>query len=207
MNFCLYAIRLPVNEYAIAYIGVTKRHPPRNRLRGHYAQNTPIGDAIRLCGRGDFVFQELVRGTREFIYDLEAKAIVSFNTRWPNGYNLASGGFGGRDPLPSTRAKMSVHRRTPEHLAHLATARRSPNRLARLAVANRSPERVAREAATITGRARTAGLKPVTVRTRISRGWSEVRALSAPPHPKDARSADGKFQAALHGKEVEGRLR
>lgn len=119
MLWYLYAIRLPVNDYAVAYIGVSKN--PRDRWTHHRAN--VIGEAIRICGRKNVLFQRLVCGTSDFIYDMERAAIAAFNTRPPNGYNLAAGGqiARGGEALPTTRAKLAEKYKT--NLAFQAACR------------------------------------------------------------------------------------
>lgn len=103
----LYVIRLPANDYAATYVGVSKN--PRERFSRHCRSRTPIGNAIQLCGRDLVICEVLESGTRDQIYQREIETIAALNTRWPNGYNIAFGGLaGGRDPLPITRAKISA---------------------------------------------------------------------------------------------------
>lgn len=85
------------------YLGVSKN--PRERLRrGHHSDKKSA-----LYGLTNLRLDILACGSREYIYQLEDRAIIAFNTRWPNGLNKSAGGFGGRtDPLPSTRAKLSA---------------------------------------------------------------------------------------------------
>lgn len=64
-SYCLYAIRLPVDDYAIAYIGVTKR--PRGRWADHAKGREFIGRAVAACGRRNVVFEILATGSRESI--------------------------------------------------------------------------------------------------------------------------------------------
>ena len=118
--FELYKITVPDGR---AYIGVSKTLPLR--LRNHRLSKHPIGIAIREAGF-DITVQVLARGPREYIYDLETKAINVFGTRFPAGLNVAAGGFGCRDPLPETRAKLrasSPHKPNP-YLAELNRSRR-----------------------------------------------------------------------------------
>ena len=94
----LYTIRLPVNDYAVAYVGVTRQNPPRDRFRDHCNSQKKIGRVIRLCGRGNCVFEVIESGDYVRIVDQrERAAIAEFNTRWPNGYNMDGGGFAGRE--------------------------------------------------------------------------------------------------------------
>lgn len=88
------------------YFGVSKS--PRRRFNEHCLADTSIGRAIRLRGRERAELRILVCGKPDYIYALETKAIQAFDSRYPHGYNLAVGGFGGRDPLPTTRGKQAA---------------------------------------------------------------------------------------------------
>ena len=78
------------------YIGVTKN--PKVRFRGHSVHNTKtrsiLKEAIKKYGVENFKMDILCKGTQDYCYEMEAKAIESFNTRKPNGYNICSGGRG-----------------------------------------------------------------------------------------------------------------
>jgi group I intron endonuclease len=97
------------------YIG-TSVNPVSHRISRHvYAAKTgrdsgmPIASAIKKYGINNFTVDPLVQcDDYEYLLDLEAKAIVAFNTRVPNGYNLTAGGRGTRRPCsPETRALIS----------------------------------------------------------------------------------------------------
>lgn len=108
----LYTIRLPVNDYAVAYVGVTSLVPPRRRLKKHLGDHrkSSIGSAIRQCGLGDVRFDVIEVGDRDRIYQREVELISAFGTR-QNGYNVAQGGPSARNAvnlLPSTRSKLSA---------------------------------------------------------------------------------------------------
>ena len=86
------------------YIGPSV-NPVSQRVSRHaYAArnskgNMPITCAIKKYGIENFSVQTLVRcPDYEYLLDLEAKAIVRFNTRVPVGYNVTAGGRGGRVP-------------------------------------------------------------------------------------------------------------
>ena len=100
--YFLYRILFP---NGCAYIGVTVR--PSIRLREHRRTKSFVGRAVRRHGTS-VKLQVLACGGRSYIYAIEQTAIQAFRTRWPHGYNLAAGGSGGRDPLPSTRRKLAA---------------------------------------------------------------------------------------------------
>jgi group I intron endonuclease len=98
------------------YIG-TSINPVSHRISRHaYAARTgrdsgmPISCAIRKYGIQAFTVQTLVQcPDYDYLLDLEAKAIVAFGTRTPDGYNLTAGGRGSRRPCSSeTRALISA---------------------------------------------------------------------------------------------------
>ena len=92
----LYKITNLVN--GMLYIGVTKN--PRSRMRAHACQKIKtkavIKNAIAKHGRENFVLEVLCQGSQDYCYELERKAISSYNTLTPNGYNICSGGRGAK---------------------------------------------------------------------------------------------------------------
>lgn len=81
------------------YIGVTKNFEKRKR---QHICNTKqlkglLSRAINKYGKENFVFQILCEGSEGYIYDLEIKAIVAYNSNVTtgHGYNLSAGGKGG----------------------------------------------------------------------------------------------------------------
>lgn len=92
----LYSITNALN--GMMYIGVTKN--PKVRFRGHSIHNTKtrsiIKSAIKKHGVENFKMDILCQGTQDYCYEIEARAIESFNTRKPNGYNICSGGRGSK---------------------------------------------------------------------------------------------------------------
>lgn len=147
-----------------------RRQDPRSRFIEPCKpsrRRTHIGSAIHQYGRKNAVFETLVAGHPEYILDLEIKAIACFNTRWPNGYNLAPGGFGyrgGLDELPVTRAKRSANtcgKKNPSWGKPAGNRGRSPSTAtqAKQAAAKRgikfpprSPEHCAHLAASLRGK-------------------------------------------------------
>jgi hypothetical protein len=157
-----YLYKITVGEKS--YIGVSKN--VRDRLSHHCLLPTLLGAAIRLHGRDAMSFLVLACGQRGYIYELEGQAIDAFNTRWPNGYNLAAGGWGGRDPLPSTIVKLAAaasktfkgRKQSPEHIANRVAARFkngkkfTPEQRARMSAAQKGkklpPEQIVKMVAT-----------------------------------------------------------
>jgi group I intron endonuclease len=80
----------------MVYIGVTKN--PKSRMNAHACSKTPtrsiIKNAMQKYGRDKFTLQVLAIGTQKYCYELERKAIESFNTLNPSGYNICTGGLG-----------------------------------------------------------------------------------------------------------------
>ena len=81
------------------YVGVTK--DMRRRRAAHRRR------------LGDVVIRVLVVGTRDYIYGaLSGRLYGVLDTRHPNQLNVADGGYGSRDFLPITKAKLGrVHAR------------------------------------------------------------------------------------------------
>ena len=164
MTFYLYMLTLPDGR---AYIGAAKN--PRVRFMEHCRGRFFVGEEIRKTGRENVTFCILACGLRDYIFGLEEKAIAVFNTRYPSGLNLASGGFGGRNPLPSTRLKVSLARtgqkKSVETKLRMSKAQRgrvtSEETKAKLAEANNgkvTPETVrAKISAALIGRAKPPG--------------------------------------------------
>jgi hypothetical protein len=153
-----------------SYIGVSKN--VRDRWGHHPITASKIGDAIRHYGRDAASFRVLACGSHEYIYELEEQAIEAFNTRWPNGYNLAAGGSGGRDPLPSTRVKLAAaaskthkgRKQSLEHIANRVAARRRNGK-------KLTPEQRARMSAARLGEKHTPEHTAKIVATRKARGY------------------------------------
>jgi len=79
------------------YIGVSKT--PKRRFKSHAEQRKTSKSYVRYAmhkhGIDNFKMDILVKGTQEYCYLMEAKAIQSFNTLAPHGYNFSTGGRGG----------------------------------------------------------------------------------------------------------------
>lgn len=92
----LYKITNSVNDKI--YVGVTSR--PEDRKKVHFYNRSQkarslIKNAIDKYGVDNFSFEIICTGHRDYIYDLEVRAIESYNTISPNGYNIKPGGEGG----------------------------------------------------------------------------------------------------------------
>jgi group I intron endonuclease len=92
MTYYLYKITNLINGKK--YIGVTRN--PKRRWIDHKTKTskTYLSRGIHKYGWINFEFQILVIGDEAYIKELEVKAIVAFNTKAPNGYNLTDGGEG-----------------------------------------------------------------------------------------------------------------
>lgn len=83
------------------YIGITFN--PKLRERQHFTKKTTnslVCKAVKKYGRNNFKFEILCIGTKDYILDLEVKAISSYNSHavTGHGYNIHSGGLGGSEP-------------------------------------------------------------------------------------------------------------
>lgn len=81
----LYCITCKTNGKC--YIGISVN--PIYRFTDHARADSLIGKAIRKHGKENFEMRVLVKGTDEYIADLEPKAILAFHTLQPAGYNLS----------------------------------------------------------------------------------------------------------------------
>lgn len=104
----LYSLTFPNGK---RYLGISTN--PRKRLRLHkkYAlsgSKFAVHKAIRRFGFEAVRQQILVVGPREFILDMEAKAIAAFQTRKAAyGYNMSAGGQANPMDNPLSRQKMA----------------------------------------------------------------------------------------------------
>ncbi len=91
----LYQIEGPSNK---AYIGVAKRDPKRrwadHKRAASKGSQLALHCAIRKYGEENFSQKLLAEGSWEYVLDLERRAIKSFETKAPLGYNLTDGGDG-----------------------------------------------------------------------------------------------------------------
>jgi len=115
----LYCLDFPNGK---KYVGLTQR--PARRFRDHRGSaakgNNPVQKAIRKYGMPPL--RVLCAGTKEYIADLEIKAIAAFQTRNADfGYNVSLGGDLSPSLVPEVAAKISsAQRNSARNLAHLA---------------------------------------------------------------------------------------
>lgn len=106
MRGVLYRLTFPNGK---AYVGITndfnRRMNAHRRSANKYPQ--PVCRAIAKTGWDNVVREILVVGSYAYIRQLESLAIVAFNTRIPNGYNVSEGGEFAPSLAPEVRAKIS----------------------------------------------------------------------------------------------------
>lgn len=94
--YYLYKITNKVNNKL--YIGVTSNLTERKKAHFYNrSQKTRslIKNAIDKYGEENFIFEVVCIGEKDYIYNLEAKAVEAYLTQSPNGYNIKPGGDGG----------------------------------------------------------------------------------------------------------------
>ena len=116
---CLYQIIFPDGK---SYIGITHK-TAKERFKQHYAlaiskkKNYAVYRALRQHDHSVFDVRTLVIANDwDYLCKLEVRAIKSFNTQIPHGYNLTIGGEGvaGNICTEATRAKMiAAHKNRP----------------------------------------------------------------------------------------------
>ena len=89
-------------EYGWSYIGVSNNLD--RRVAEHMRANTLIGNKLR---KYDFGFDILnTVDNYEEAYEFERFYIEEVGSLWPHGYNLESGGRGGKKPSEESKQKM-----------------------------------------------------------------------------------------------------
>lgn len=90
------------------YIGVTKNFQSRKRQHTYSFKQKKglLSRAINKYGKENFVFEVICEGSESYIYELETKAIILYNTNVTtgHGYNISSGGKGGEGTKIRSRA-------------------------------------------------------------------------------------------------------
>jgi group I intron endonuclease len=115
----LYKITSPSGKQ---YIGIAK-NGLSSRWSIHVCEaksgsNTALHRAIRKYGEVNFRKEVLVIASYEYIRDLECKAIESFNTFHPFGYNLTKGGDGTVGHKLSDKTKEAIRQATKKRMAN-----------------------------------------------------------------------------------------
>ena len=117
------------------YVGVT-RMTLKERWQSHLLDakkrryKSVFHSAIRLYGAECFSVEPMYfSANRADAMDAERRFIASFNSKIPNGYNMADGGYGGATRIgmkhsPETRARISLahtgRKKTTEHVERIA---------------------------------------------------------------------------------------
>lgn len=173
---CLYQLTFPSGK---SYIGITKRDA-NFRFNAHVkyaiAGKTlgAVHHAINKHGKHKVKIKTLLVADDEYLKFIEQKAILSFGTKFPAGYNLTDGGEGAFGVVRSAevRKRMSLARigkthLTPDHVARLKainTGRiKSHEECARISAATKgkkkSPEHIEKMRAINTGKKMSAEAK------------------------------------------------
>lgn len=162
---CLYQIEFPNGK---SYIGITMK-TAEQRFKGHtrLRDKTALAHALKKHGACNVKVKTLIIADRwDYLCDLEKKAIASYKTKIPHGYNLTDGGEGtlGVEWSEESRAKLSKARigsiATPECRAKMSASRKGKPvsdacRLASLAAVvgkKKSPSHLAKMVAAATGK-------------------------------------------------------
>lgn len=95
------------------YIGITNNPHYRRKTHEHKYRTGykhPLYDSMRKYGIDNFTFDVLAKAKdREVACKLEQFFISDKNTLYPNGYNLTTGGDGGKEACETTLKLMSDH--------------------------------------------------------------------------------------------------
>lgn len=176
------------------YVGQTTATPEQRwqehtaAARRGYDQCPLFYRALRKYGPDVWILKTIAMpddATQESLDDMEREVIVQFNAQSPGGYNLRSGGYGGK-LHPETCAKLSASKkgkkRTPEACAKISAGKKgkpngtkgipkSPEHRAKIGAKSRgrtaSPETRAKLSASLRGR-RAASPKSDATRKKLS---------------------------------------
>ena len=143
---CLYELEFPNGK---KYLGITSNYDLRwnqqCRAAKRKQQDFPLYRAIRKFGEETVKRRLLLYGTLEYVREMEIKAIATYNTRVPHGYNVAMGGQTSPSAAPEVLKKMSEGQlrvwsnpeyrermrlkakqrvRSPEHCASISAAKK-----------------------------------------------------------------------------------
>lgn len=106
MRGLLYKLTFPDGKI---YIGITNDFSRRMRAhKGASLRNThPVCRAIAKFGWDNVNKETLVVGEYHYVRKLESSAILAFNSRVPDGYNVSQGGEFAPSLAPEVRAKIA----------------------------------------------------------------------------------------------------
>jgi hypothetical protein len=115
---CLYMLTFPNDK---KYVGITTRDIEwrfKQHVSASVRNKTYLAKAIKKYGADTIKKRVLViANDADYLKDLEIKAIVAFNSKWPNGYNNTIGGDGVHGAASETeinrRKKLSRTHKTP----------------------------------------------------------------------------------------------
>ena len=114
------------------YIGVTK--DPKHRKDSHFSKGQRlVNKAYEKYGKEGLSFEVICAGSKDYIYDLEVKAIKLYNSdaSMGHGYNVCSGGFKG-----DSGNKGRKHKVKSDDTPHYVSGFWFPNRRSALAALN-----------------------------------------------------------------------
>ena len=105
---CAYKVTSPSGK---SYVGITVGTTQQRWDRHVYVSSTgegyAIGAAIRKYGREAFTVETILEAGREYLLEIEPKLIELYGSQTPGGYNVASGGLGGRTGIKHSAAERS----------------------------------------------------------------------------------------------------
>ena len=113
----VYMITNTVNQKH--YIGISIHEPVNGRIKRHlagYGGNRLLTHALKKYGKESFTYEILEQNVfPDLLPSLEVSYIAKLNTVAPHGYNLTTGGDGGKVPCEETRKKMSKSQKGRKH--------------------------------------------------------------------------------------------
>lgn len=168
------------------YIGITERRTLSKRIDRHRDAVKSGGQyAVHRAWRkhGEPVVRVLAMASGKYLLDLEQRAIASYGTFGPGGYNMTPGGEVPPSTIPEIAAKLSVAMRgrklPPETIARMRLFRPSAGTREKMAAAKRG--------------------RKLSVETRAKMSASQKARISAEPFSAEHRA---NISAALASSEV-----
>lgn len=190
-SWLLYCATSPSGKryFGVTSVGLELR-AKRHRDTGAKYQSI-FHKALKKYG-DQMIFEEMVIGEREYIHELEIKAIEAFQTRDRRfGYNQALGGNLSPMLVPEIRALAGIANKgrklTPEHVEKSTRHMRTPEGRAASA-ARLTEKRAEREAARLEG-IRRSSADPEVKAARQKRGGERFKTLNADPEWQTANKA------------------